>query len=44
MKARDFDMIYHFKTDQNLVADHYERDFDMIFLLKEAQKLQNTIK
>ena len=32
-------MIFHFKTAQNLVAEHYERDFDLIFRLKAEQKL-----
>ena len=31
-------MIFHFKTAQNLIAEHYERDFDSIFQFKTAQK------
>ena len=33
------DMIFHSKTAQNFVADHYVRDFYMIFHFKEAQNL-----
>ena len=29
--AREFDMIFHFKAVQNLVAEQDERDFNMIF-------------
>ena len=29
----------HFKSAQNLVAEHYERDFDMIFNVKTVQNL-----
>ena len=35
----DFDMIFHFKAAQNVVALHYERDFDMISCFKTAQNL-----
>ena len=31
--------IFHFKVDQNSVAEHYEIDFDMIFRLNAAQNL-----
>ena len=31
--------MFHFKADQNLVAEHYERNFDFIFPFMAAQKL-----
>ena len=34
-----FNMIFHLRAAQNLVAEHYERDFDMIFHYKEVQNL-----
>ena len=38
-----FDIIFHFKAAQNLVAEHYERDFDMIFhLMKEVKEIRLT--
>ena len=36
---RDFDMIFHFKVAQNLIADHYERYFDLIFHFMADQNL-----
>ena len=39
MCKRDFDMIFHFKATQNLVAEHYGREFDMIFHFKAIQNL-----
>ena len=36
---RYFDLIFHFKADQNLVADHYERFFDLIFHFIATQNL-----
>ena len=41
---RDFDMIFHFTTPQNLVAEHYEIDFDMIFHWRLKTWLQITMK
>ena len=32
-----FDMIFHLKEAQNLIAEHYERDFDMIFHFNAAK-------
>ena len=32
-------MIFHFKSAQNLVGEHYERDFDLIFRLNADQNL-----
>ena len=36
---RDYDMIFHFKTAQNLIAEHREKDFNMIFHFIVAQNL-----
>ena len=36
---RYFDLLFHFKADQNLVAEHNERDFDLIFPLYGCSKL-----
>ena len=33
---RDFDMIFLFKADRNVVALHYERELDMIFCFKTS--------
>ena len=32
-------MIFHFKTTQNLVAEHFVRDFEIIFYYKADQNL-----
>ena len=37
MYKKDFDMVFHFKASQNLVAEHYDRHIDMIFPFKVAQ-------
>ena len=40
-----FDMIFHFKADQNISAEYYERDFRIIFHFKMVQIwLQGTMK
>ena len=36
---KDFHVIFHFETTQNLVAEHYEGDFDMIFHYMAPQSL-----
>ena len=34
-----FDMIFHYKTAQKVIAEHCGKDFDMIFQFKMAQNL-----
>ena len=39
-----FEMIFHLKEAQNLIAEHYERDFDMIFHFNAAKNLRCRLR